>query len=183
MNVRNLEDIRAKDQKLYEALTDIINQHLNTSQQTNSNPIGNPEPPPAIAGLKVSASNGHFQVAINDPNPIYRGVSYFVEHADNPNFTNPHVEELGASRNANFFFGNSTRYFRAYSAYGSSSPGAPAYHGDPAAPEPVSGGGSIAGPDFLASQGSGTGSPGQGLSGPGPIPFRSTDGAPPIRKT
>src|SRR6185369_9493 len=43
------------------------------------------------------------------------------------------------------------------------------------------GGGAIGGPDFLPSEGSGTGTPGQGISGPGPVPFRSDTGEPPIR--
>lgn len=182
VQVRNLNDIRADDQKLFEALTDIISQVHNIAEQGNLNPAAHPEPPPAISKLTVSASNGHFQAAIEDPNPIYRGVSYFVEHADNPNFTDSHTEHLGPSRNAHFFFGNATRYFRAYSSYGSTPASAPAYHGSEAEPIAVTGGGSIPGPTFLRSQGSGTGTPGQGLSGPGPIPFRSENGTPPIRK-
>lgn len=177
--IRNLDFIRNENPRLYEALQDIIQQHANTSQQGNLNPTGQPEPPPAISSLKVTASNGHFQVAINDPNPIYRGISYFVEHADNPQFTNAHIEELGSSRNANFFLGNVTRYWRAYSSYPSSAPGPPAYHGG-SVPMAVVGGGSIPGPSFQASQGSGTGTPGQGLTGPGITPFRGS--IPPIRK-
>lgn len=183
MSVRNLDEIRGRDPKLYEALTDIIQQHSNTAGQTNSNPTGPPQPPPAIGGVKVSAANGHFQIAIEDPNPIYRDVHYYVEHADNPHFTDPHIIHLGHTRNHSIFLGNTTRYWRAYSSYASSSPGAPAYHGGATAPAPVNGGGPVGGPSFLASQGSGTGTAGQGLSGPGPIPFRSATGVPPIRKT
>ena len=74
-----------------------------------------------------------------------------------------------------------TRYFRAYSAYASSAAGPPVYFGGVGAPLPVAGGGPVGGPAFLPSQGSGTGAPGEGLSGPGPVPFRSTTGAPPVR--
>lgn len=176
--VRNLDEIRARDPKLFEALSDIIQQHTNTSQQANTNPIGQPSPPPSVSGLHVSANNGHFQVAINDDNPLYRDVHYYVEHADNPNFTDPHVVHMGHSRNLSIFLGNSTRYWRAYSSYSSSAPGAPAYHGG-ATPLAVSGGGDIPGPSFLASQSSGTGTPGQGITGPGPIAFRGA--IPPIR--
>lgn len=179
---RNLDEIRAKDQKLFECLSDIISQHAVTSQQGNFNATGHPEPPPSIAGLRVTAANGHFSAAIDDPNPIYRGVQYFVEHSGSPNFTDPHVIHLGATRNHTVFLGNVTRYWRAYSSYSSSAPGAPAYHGGAGTPQAVTGGGSIGGPSFLASQGSGTGTPGEGLSGAGRVPFRSSDGVPPIRK-
>lgn len=181
MNVRNLDYIRSKDPKLYEALADIISAHSNTAQQGNFNSTGQPAAPPSISNLTVSANDGHFSIAIHDPNPIYRGVNYFVEHADNPHFTNPHVIDIGASRNHTVFLGNVTRYWRAYSAYQASPPSAPAYHGGGATPLPVTGGGTVGGPSFLSSQGSGTGAPGQGLSGPGVIPFRSATGAPPIR--
>lgn len=180
--IRNLNDIRADDQKLYETLTDIISQVHNIAEQGNLNPAAHPEPPPAISKLTVSAANGHFQAAIEDPNPIYRDVHYYLEHADNPHFTDSHIIHLGHSRNHSIFLGNTTRYWRAYSSYSSSPPGAPAYHGGAASPEPVTGGGTVGGPTFLRSQGSGTGTPGQGLSGPGPIPFRSENGTPPIRK-
>lgn len=180
--IRNLDEIRAKDQKLYEALSDIIAQHANTTQQTNSNPSGQPNPPPSISAVHVAAANGHFQVSISDPNPLYRDVHYYVEHADNPHFTDPHIVHMGHSRNLSLFLGNTTRYWRAYSSYSSSAPGTPAYHGGAATPQPVTGGGPIGGPAFLPSQGSGTGTPGQGLTGPGIVPFRSENGTPPIRK-
>ena len=179
--IRNLDYIRAQDPRLYEALSDIIRQQSTVTQQTNASPTAPPAAPPSINGLQVSASNGHFQVAITDTANIYRGVQYFVEHADNPQFTDPHIVSLGASRNANIFLGNVTRYWRAYSSYAASGPGSPAYHGSASQPLAVVGGGSIPGPSFLPSQGSGTGSAGVGLSGPGPIPFRSANGAPPVR--
>ena len=182
--IRNLDFIRQLPEwgaKLYEALSDLNGQHQTLAQQVNGNGQGAPTPPPAIAGVNVTGQNGHFDIAINDPSPIYRDVHYYVEHADNPHFVNPSIIHLGHTRNHNVFLGNATRYFRAYSAYASSAPGAPAYHGGAAAPAPVSGGGSVGPPPFQKSQGSGTGAPGQGLSGPGPIPFRSATGAAPSR--
>lgn len=184
MSVRNLDFIRnipVFGTRLYEALRDLDNQHQALASQTNGNSTGQPLAPPAINSLKVVANAGHFNVAITDQSPIYRGISYFIEHADNPAFTNPQVEHIGASRNATFFFGNVTRYWRAYSAYGSSPASAPAYHGSAAVPLAVTGGGDNSGPTFQASQSSGTGAQGQGLQGPGTIPFRSSTGAPPIR--
>ena len=140
-----------------------------------------PNRPLPINGLNVKAQNGHFSVALTDNNQIYRGTSYFIEHADNPHFTNPTIVPLGPSRNANLFLGNVTRYFRAYSGLpvGPSSP--PVYHGG-AQPIPVVGGGTVGGPAVLPSQGSGTGAAGVGLVGYGPVQYRSASGVPPPRK-
>lgn len=167
--------------RLYETISALNQKHETLAQQVNGNGKGQPAAPPGIAGLTVSASAGHFTAAISDPNPIYRGIQYFIEHADNPHFVNPVVEDLGQSRNWHDFLGNTTRYFRAYSSYASSPPGAPVYHGTQVAPIAVQGGGTVGAPAFLASQGSGTGAPGQGLTGPGIIPFRSANGKPPVR--
>lgn len=187
--IKNIDYIRslASDQfpdlgpKLAEALQSIAAAHNTVEQQVNANSSGQPQAPPTINSLSVTGKNGHFNVAITDTNPIYRDVHYWAEHADNPNFVNPIVIHMGMSRNHNEFLGNVTRYWRAYSSYGASPPSAPVYHGSAAQPRAVNGGGTVGGPAFQASQGSGTGTPGQGVSGPGPIPFRSATGAPPIR--
>lgn len=176
-------------QKLVESLQGIVDGHNTVEQQGNFNSTGDPQPPPNIQGINVQAANGHFQVSINHQGPIYRGVRYYVEHASNPNFTDPHIVPMHDSRNANVYLGNVTRYWRGYAAYPQSGPGSPAYHGG-SQPIAVTGGGT-AGPAFLKSQGSGTGLPGEGLSGPGPVPFRTlsptpnsntNSGVPPIRK-
>ena len=189
MALRNLDWLRGLStpelpdlgSRLHEVITDMQRQQEALATQTNSNLNGNPQAPPRIDGLTVTANDGHFQIAVHDRTPSYRAIQYFVEHADNPNFVNSHTEHLGDSRNANLFLGNSTRYFRAYSSYASSPPGEPAYHGTAAQPLPVVGGVSVPGPSFLPSQGSGTGAPGVGLSGPGTAAFRSLDGQPPKR--
>jgi hypothetical protein len=189
MSIRNLDYLRSLSSKefpdlgakLYEALADLDQQHSTLAQQVNGNSTGQPIAPPPIAGLTVTGQNGHFQIGITDTAPIYRGINYTVEHADNPHFINPHYIDMGHSRNHDLFLGNVTRYFRAYSSYGSSPPGPPLYHGTAASPKPVQGGGTVGGPSFLPSQGSGTGAAGEGLQGPGTIPFRSSTGAPPVR--
>lgn len=181
-SVRNLDYIRSKDPKLYEALEDLLQHHQNLAQQVNGNSTGQPGPPPPISGLQVTANNGHFNAQIKDEGAVFRGVQYYIEHSESPNFTNPTVVHLGDSRSWDKFMGNTTRYFRAYSSYSSSPPGAPAYHGG-AIPTPVVGGGIIGGPPVQESQGSGTGTPGQGLTGPGRIPFRSSTGVPPVRNS
>lgn len=167
--------------KLGETLESLQQSLGNVEQQTNSNASGPPQAPPAINMLNVTASNGHFQVAINHEGAeFYRGISYFVEHASNPQFTNPHIVDMGTSRNANLFLGNAIRYFRAYAAYPGSAPGPLAYHGGNQ-PQAVAGGGTVPGPSFAASQGSGTGAQGQGHSGFGRTPYRTSTGAPPTR--
>lgn len=178
--IRQLPDIGAK---LYEALADIASKQGVLAQQVNGNISGPPAAPPPVNGLQVKAQNGHFSVAIQDGNEIYRGIQYHVEYADNPQFTNPQPWHLGPNRNDTRFLGNGTFYFRAFSSYGISASNGKqaAYYGPQISPNPVTGGGMIGIPRFLASQGTGTGDPGQGLSGPGPIPFRSKTGIPPIR--
>ncbi len=167
--------------KLGEALEHLAQSVGNIEQQTNSNASGTPDPPPPINALNVTASNGHFQVDINHQGvDFFRGVHYFVAHADNPHFKNAHVVHIGTARNAHFFFGNATRYFQAYAQYPGSPPGKIAFHGG-ITPKPVIGGGSIPAPQFSNSQGSGTGDPGVSHSGFGPIPFRTTTGGPPVR--
>jgi len=180
---KNLQSWSAEaGQKLTEMISEIAQGVNNQEQQNNSNATGQPQPPPAINSLNVTASNGHFQVAINHEGAqFYRGIRYFVEHSATSQFADPHIVDMGTSRNMNLFLGNSTRYFRAYASYGSSPPGPAAYHGGKLQPRPVTGGGAVPGPSFAPSEGSGTGTAGQGLSGPGPVPFRTKNGAPPVR--
>lgn len=189
MSIRNLTWLRsisvpgAEDlgSRLYESLSDLDGQHKTLASQVNGNSIGQPIAPPPINGLMVTGQNGHFQIGITDTAPIYRGINYFVEHADNPHFVQPHIIDMGQSRNHSVFLGNVTRYWRAYSSYASSPRSAPSYFGPRAKPTAVQGGGAVGGPDFLAAQGSGTGAAGEGLQGPGIKPFRSATGAAPVR--
>jgi hypothetical protein len=164
--------------KMYELFSSLQSAVGTVAQQTNTNPAGTPNAPPPVNALHVTASNGHFTAAITDNNEIRRGVGYWLEHADNPHFTNPQIIHLGNARNWHGFLGNYTGYFRASSGYDSSPGNNHAYFGTSVQPTPVTGGGSIPAPQFLLSQGSGTGLPGQ-RGGPGPTAFRSTSGAPP----
>lgn len=183
LSPQSFEDLHQLGPKLFQALQSIQTAHNNVELQTNTNSTAEPTSPPQIDNLHVTSSNGHFQVAITDNSEIYRGINYFVEHADNPNFTNAVQTQASgtAKRNHNEYLGNTTRYFRAYSAYGTGPASKAVYHGG-AQPVAVIGGGSVGGPSFLASQGSGTGAAGQGLVGNGPVQFRSSTGVPPVRK-
>lgn len=184
LNIKELSFLKGVDHwtpelgaKLAEALLSIQTAHNNIEAQVNGNSTGGPKAPPKINGLTVDSEPGYLKVAIHDDNPIYRGIRYYVEHADNPQFTNPQIVALHDVRNTMIPVGG-TRYVRAYSSYSSSHPSDPVYHGSQAQPTPVNIGN---GPTPLDSQGSGTGPAGLGLQGPGRTPFRPVDGKPPVR--
>lgn len=167
--------------KLVESLQAVQQGATNMEQQGNLNAGGQPVAPHAPNGVAISAQNGYVHVAIQDHNPIYRGIRYHLEHDSSPQFTNPIPEDLGTARHFTHYIGNQTRYYRVAASYTSSGPSGWLYHGSVAKPTAVAGGGANSGPAFLASQGSGTGAAGQGLQGPGQIPFRTATGAPPTR--
>lgn len=189
--IRNLSYIRSLSTKempgfgakLYEALQDLITHHANLAQQVNGNSTGQPQPPPNIDSLHVTAKDGIFDVKINDNGQITRGTEYFLEHSTSPNFSAPTVVHVGTSRNWRGSLGNQKLYWRAYSGYSTSGSSAPVYFGSSVDPTLVTGGGSASGPPIQPSSGSGTSSNDgtQGGNGYGPIPFRSTTGEPPIR--
>lgn len=189
IKIRNLAYIRSAKEwtpelggRLYEALDDINSAVSNHVQQTNGNPIGEPQPPPSPMGIKVTARDGWMHVAMNDEGPLFRGVQYWVAHADNPNFTNAvHTQASGTElRNHTEFIGNQTRYVQAYKSYPWSGPSSPVIHGG-ATPIAVQGGGTSLGPDYLPSEGTGTSTRGQVTTGPGTVAFRSDTGKPPTR--
>lgn len=160
--------------RLFEALRAIGSQSSTTEQQGNTNPQGQPTPPPAPNGINVAAKDGHHTVTISDQNPgVKRGVNYWLERDTSPNFSNPHIIDLGQSRNHSEFLGNGTYYWRGYSSYGASPASKPVYHGSEVQPTAVNAGGLIGAPAVLESQGSGTGAPREGLVGPGPVPVRT----------
>ncbi len=166
--------------RLYETLSAMNQQHQNLAMQTTGNSTGTPQTPPQVNGVSVTGSGGMLHVAVQDNNEIYRGINYYAVHADNPNFTNPQIVDMGSSRNVSIPVGNQSRYAYVYSAYGNTGPSAPVYHGG-ATPIAVHAGSFNDAPSFPDSQGSGTGPAGLGHSGPGNVPFRSATGVPPVR--
>jgi len=162
ISVRNLDLIRSKDVKLYEALVDIQRQTVDVNVAS----------PSAIGSLTVTAANGMFTAAIYDGTPPAYPINYFLEYDTSADFTQPYVVFMGPSRNISLALGNQTLYFRAYSQY------APPYVNTPSPrvtfgtpPTAVVGGGS-APPSTPPSAGSGSGSTNgqQGGSGYGPVP-------------
>lgn len=170
--------------RLATILTNVVNGANTMEQQGNFNMTGSPIAPPKVDALTVKGQNGHYSLSIQDNNTnLVRGVNYYVEHDTDPNFTNPQKIHIGDPRDHQVFLGSGKRYFRAYSAYQASPSSQTVYHGTETQPIGVDAGGDIGPPASLLVQGSGTGpsGPDGGGSGPGPVPFRSTTGKPPVR--
>lgn len=190
LNIPELELLRAAKidgmpdfgTRLVGVLTKVLSGMNTIAQQTNSEPTGEPAPPPPINALDVRAENGQFDLSINHAGAeFYRGIHYFAEHSATPDFANPQTVSLGPSRDHRLFLGDTARFVRAYAQYPGSPPGPMAYFGSAADPRIVHGGGAIAAAPFGTAQGSGTGVAGEGHSGFGSVAFRSKSGGPPTR--
>ena len=179
--VRNLDWLRALKldgipefgARMAELVSDL---HANTSQvaeQTNSNLHGNPPPPPLQAMTVTPTEVGHHVSIVHQPD--YRGTVYHVESSTSPNMTNPFPEYTGPAREINLATGGQKLYFQAFASYLNSGNTTPVFHGG-TTPTAVTGG--VITPRG-ASQGGGTGKPGSGLAGYGPVPF--TGSKPPVR--
>lgn len=184
INVRNLDWLRSlkggelppeAGARLHEMLRDIVGGLNTLEQQTNSNLTGHPAPPPEIQGVTVTPTAVGHHVSINHGADFYRGAYYHVESSTSPNMTNPFPAYSGPAREIDLATGNQTLYFQAFSSYQNSGNTPAVFHGGQI-PKPVTGG--IATPRGT-SQGSGTGRPGQGIAGFGPIPWRGL--VPPVR--
>jgi len=126
-------------------------------------PKGKIPSPPQVNALTVKTDgNGLVHAVVSDSNPIAKGLHYFVEYSTDPAFSQPHVVHLGASRSMNPITlpasdddGNPQRFFfRAYSQYPGSDPGAPQHFGGDT-PTPIDPGGT-AQMTLIPSTGSGT---------------------------
>ncbi len=121
-----------------------------------------PAPPP-IQNLTVkSDGNGNVHAVIADSSRIQRGLNYFVEYDTDPNFTQPHVVHLNATRTMSPIplpakddnGGAQVFHFRAYSQYRNGDPGPKVNFGGHT-PTPVNPGGTGQA-TLLPSTGSGT---------------------------
>lgn len=167
--------------RIYRALLSVQSGVRNIEQQTNADSNLHPAAPPPIDALNVSASNGIFHASVTHNAQIYRGIRYHLEYSESPQFTNPFPISMGESREHRAALGNLNLYFRGAASYGISPPTEWTYHGSQSSPAMVAGGGN-AGPSLpIQSQGSGTGAPGVGFSGPGQSAYRTSTGAPPVR--
>lgn len=186
VNVRNLAWLRGLQidgvpdagARLHEIITDLAKGMNTMEQQTNSNMNGNPAPPPALQSMTVTPTSVGHHVSINHEGDYYRGATYHVESADNPHFTNPFPAYTGPAREIDLATGSHKLYFQAFASYPNSGNTTQVYHGG-TTPQAVTGG--VSTPRPALSRGSGTGKPGQGLSGYGPTPY--TGSKPPVRST
>lgn len=173
-NLNFIRQIPLIGARIYEAFSSLQQGVTAMAVQANLNPTGQVDPPPTIQSVKAVGQNGVLHVSIEHTAAgVKRGVRYYVEHADNPSFTNPQIRQIGDSRSFTEFVGAQSRYVRAYAAYPGSAAGAKVYHGGAATPQPVDAGGAIGPAAYLPSQGAGTGAPGQGGMGPGPVQVRT----------
>jgi hypothetical protein len=125
-----LKEIKNRDPHLgmfLESFFDSVNVSLN---HLGMDAKGLHHPPDPIAGLNIAAGTDHVHVTLTDASAVKKNIRYFVEYSVNdPNFSQPHVEELGASRGrvlnlpAKDNGGVQQKYyFRAYSQYMGSNP-------------------------------------------------------------
>jgi hypothetical protein len=129
-NVRNLEYIRGRDPKLYEAIYDLMQGIRNTSDQTNANPNGTVAAPPQITSIgAVALAPGVHKVQIVDNSPVKRGIIYHFEFSNTPNFQQGTVvlSQSGPSRDHIITLGAGAIHWRGFSQYPTGDPSAPVY--------------------------------------------------------
>ncbi len=163
LKIAQLAQIKGESPYVYEALTQLVNAMNSLGRATGVDPAGSIASPARIGSVSVKGADGIFDLAITDNSAVHRGIFYFAESDTTPAFGAPRVYFLGSSRNLRVALGNQTLYWRAYSQYLGSDPSAPVTFGTP--PAAVSGGGTAAGPQWQASQGSGTAAGSAGGSG------------------
>jgi hypothetical protein len=121
---------------------------INTlASNTASSAVGRLAPPPPINGLSVSVGGEFAHVVIQHAGSIQQGIHYFVEAANNPNFSGAHPIHYGTSRTRDPIHlaaldasGNPQKwYLRAYAQYPGSDPSKPVVYGgaSPIAIEPT----------------------------------------------
>jgi hypothetical protein len=147
-----------------EALDDVATGTNNLAAQLSADPNGSDITPANVAQVQAQhLGNGLVDVAITDNSSLSRAINYYIEADTSPNFTsNPRGITTGPIRNGSLVLPNGTYYVRAYSQYPAGGP--PSKPVNAAQPIVVTGSASL---PLLASQGSGTGNPGQGGQGAG----------------
>jgi len=172
---RFLAEINQKDSKMGALFQRIITAINTLATNTASSAVGQmaaPPPPDAVA-VKVAGEMAH--VSITHNGPVLRGVQYFTEISNNPQFSQPIVVHHGTSRTSHPFplpthddnGATQNWYFRSYAQYHGSPPSEKTVFGGQENPVAVQMNGSTR-MTLLPSTGSGTASPtgsqgGQGL--------------------
>ena len=176
-SARNLDWLRGLKEwtpeagaRFHEMITDMLKNDSILEQQTNSNISGVPAPPPRLQSVTVTPTGVGHHISINHGADFYRGVYYHVESSDNAHFSNPFPAYSGPAREIDLATGSQKLFFRAFASYQNSNNTSTVFHGG-ATPLPVAGGTAV---PRGTSQGSGTGRPGEGISGFGPVQYRGS---------
>ena len=122
----------------------IINAVNTVADNTASSAVGRLAPPPPINGMTVATGGEYAHVTLHHAGEIQQGVRYFVEAANNENFTGAWPIHFGTSRTrdpihlaANDADGNPQKWFlRGYAQYPGSDPSEPVVYGG-ASPTPI----------------------------------------------
>jgi hypothetical protein len=168
--IKNASTWQEMSHGAYEMLSQMQDHVNNGFQQLGVTTFQKSAPPPPLDSVSVKANNGMVHVTLNHNAVITKTIKYFVECATEPNFLQPHVEELGSSR-GKFFplpgLNDSSVaqpwFFRAYPQYHGSDAGEKTNFGSKFAPTSVAVGGTAA-LTPLPSTGSGT-APSNGQTG------------------
>lgn len=179
LSVRNLAWLRSlkiegvpdAGARLHEIVQDLMKGTNTLEQQTNSNLDGVPAPPPRLQAMTVTPTSVGHHVSINHGASFYRGIYYHVETSDNAHFSNPFPAYSGPAREIDLATGAQKLYFRSFASYQNSDNTTTIFHGG-SVPQPVTGGTHV---PRGVSQGSGTGRPGEGVSGFGTLQYRGNN--------
>src|SRR5258707_15013803 len=136
LTIAQLAPIKDRDPYLYETLSKIVSAVNATSARSGVDPATPAPAPTQVASLHVQASNGWFDIAINDPSNARPGLFYFAESDVTPGFNSPRVYFMGASRNLYVQLGNQTLYWRGFFQEVGSLPPPPISYGTPPPPLP-----------------------------------------------
>lgn len=170
-----LNEIRNRDPHLGKLLEQLIDGLNGISNHLGVDPKGKAQPPDPHQAINVVAGTDHVHVTITDNSQVKKNVQNFVEwSANDPSFSNPHVEDLGASRGRVLALpakdGTGTvisYYFKSYGQrFGSDAQSKHTFFGTRFAPTPVT----LTGASqltLLPSAGSGTGKSDGSQSGSG----------------
>lgn len=159
--VRSLGYIKQTNNRVGEAIDDLLKGHNNVAAQLATNPNGGDVVPAQVSQLQVQhIGSGAIDLAITDPSPISRAINYYVEYSQSASFSNSYTHVMGPSRNSHsLVLPNGIWYFQARSQYPAGGPAS----GPVAAKTSVAVTGSSSATLF-PSQGSGTGGGGAGSS-------------------
>lgn len=141
---RALTKLIQQDAAVGSLIQKIIDGVNTVADNTGSSAVGRLAPPPPVNGINVKVSGEYAHVTLNHSSEIQQGVHYFVEAANNENFTGAHPIHYGTSRTRDPIHlaplddhGNPQKwYIRAYPQYPGSDPAKPTVYGG-ASPTPI----------------------------------------------